>query len=71
MWAIDAEYAADDFLDDFDENDDGEINMQEWMLYSENKLQELIRAENKKIVKEMDKYKIPASKDFNPTSHYY
>ena len=27
MWAMDAEYAADDFLDDYDENEDGEINM--------------------------------------------
>jgi len=46
MFALDADYKYDDILDDFDEDDDGTINLHEWKKYSKDELIKKIITEN-------------------------
>ena len=43
MWAMEADYAADDFMDDYDVDGDGVISTGEWMEYSKKELEKRIR----------------------------
>lgn len=71
MFAMDADYAYDDILDDFDQDEDGTINLPEWKTYSKAELKKLAHKENEKLQKQMNAFRITLEDEYSPTSRYY
>lgn len=71
MFALDADYATDEFLDEHDDNKDGKINKNEWNNYATHKMKGKCRKENLNLQSEAEEFRIKLDTEYTPTSHYY